>query len=334
MSTMLAFAVFKRQSQWLLPLDFPCNSAQVHNSASYVRHMTANKRKAGRRSGPDRAATRSTPRAAPGDAPRKLIRVGKLLKAWREAGRFGSQKDLAESLNKAWGTNLSQSFVAQLETGKVTNPDAALLRRLTSFLVPQEGEMAYRRIIAALNCDKYDIPEFSASFLYRDIKDVEALGTWESNLEPRSELWIAAPNFVDADNPAIRSVVVSLLKNDCKVVYFVDARDAQPGGKFDKFRRQLAGHPEIGSHAPWVIPLDAQNLKMLSPSAVIARPLSVSEDAPPEGYMIVNKGDGTPEFGIKMTDRDVENRVASLNGFLVDEQTVDYAKPVTLRVVK
>jgi transcriptional regulator with XRE-family HTH domain len=243
--------------------------------------------------------------------PLRLVRLGARLAALRKQKNW-KQKEVADQLADAHGRSISQSLVAQIENGKMTNPDAELLRDLAKVYGGQ-----YDELVADIVADKYGISPFKALLLARDILDVPGLAQWERDLPRGSHLWIAAPNFVDDKNKEMRDVVIELQQRGGTVVYFVDARDTGPGRKFETLRSEFAQDPRLRDVSkPLWRELKPDEVAILSTSFVIANPGSAFGDNPQAiGYQIVNGPDGAPEFGVRMALADLQPRVTLLNSF-------------------
>lgn len=188
-----------------------------------------------------------TPQAGPRQKakPTPLLEFGRFIKELREASGFPTQAKFAKALGR------SQSYVALLETGGVTNPDLALLTELVNTL--NSGNAAARpdtrrsgmptttveALIAALITSKYEIPLSHSSLLTMEVRDRSELACWERDMVAK-ELWIIAPNFMDNRDPEIRGALAHRLESGTTVSFFVRESDATPGGQFLNLRLQLS----------------------------------------------------------------------------------------------
>src|ERR1035438_4109246 len=129
----------------------------------------------------------------------RLSQFGKLLKAAREK-TIPSQQDAARRLTEA-GYPVSQSLIAQLETGRISNPDASMLRKLSEvYGVP------YAELVRDLVLDKYGVSGEGTSQFYELLDSGTAVPADEIQLKThliRSKLeFFKHANVLDVEGMA------------------------------------------------------------------------------------------------------------------------------------
>lgn len=223
-----------------------------------------------------------------------------------------NQARVAASLRPAKG-GFSQGRIAQVEAGRVPHLNDALIRDLAKAYQAHEVELR-----AEYLGDRYKLPKAHVELLKRDVLDVKGLAEWEKGLPQNSHFWVVAPNFVDTEpeHREIRDAVVTMLKKDCVVSYFIKEEDTVPNNKFHelliffRFNESLRGS---GGEVRWY-PLTPSERRLMMASFVIAHPDSVLrsvKEPRPKGYMVIS-ADGKPTFGIEMGEEDLRNCVSSV----------------------
>lgn len=279
----------------------------------------------------------------------KLNLFGKFLKAAREK-TIPTQQEAATCLTQA-GHTASQSLIAQLETGRISNPDAALLKKLAEIY-----KVSYKDLINCLTLDKYGVNDDDTSQLcqdlmggklkvqekpdvmtshrtrsklafykYYDVLDVEGMAEWQKGFDLLKNYWVIAPDFVDDRVKSIRDAVIHNLKKGVEIIYFVMEGEEKPGGRFQRFKRNLTASlkPEDmkGSIRAKGVPMN--NLRWLVADMVVANPdidMIIHPEAKREGYLVVRSDDGAPAFGLRMAAADVEKTVNLISPYLYSEE--------------
>lgn len=258
---------------------------------------------------------------APTDGRQRLDMFGEYLHFLRVNNVGVSQADMVKILKKQGYEKPTQSLIAQLETGRITNPSPDLLKQLA----PAYKAPSYDALVMTFVSDKFDISRAKAEFLKRDIRDIKGLADWERKTEPE-ELWIVAPNFVDEENPDIQEAVVQNLKRpDCTLTYFVDESDVSPDRRFGSLLLMFFNMAErhgLQGKVSW-FGFEPMELRVMGASYVIANPGAIyqpSGDKRPEGFMVVSEN-GRPQWGIQMGPHDVLARIGALNGWMAKKRT-------------
>lgn len=218
-----------------------------------------------------------------------------------------------------------QSIVAQLESGRITNPSATLLEKMAGIyggaVHPDGFQIDLASLQAELFRDKYGLSDAKVELLRRQIKKVSELAEWEESLRDLRELWIVAPNFVDHENTKILNAVLKQLKQGATLVYFVNEEDTRPEQRFDRFKTLLEMHPSLQQGAKgqvWWYGITPEERRFFTCSYVIANPLTaygIFQAPPAEGYTILpNAADlyYGPYFGIQTDPKSLTEQVKAL----------------------
>jgi transcriptional regulator with XRE-family HTH domain len=234
---------------------------------------------------------------------------GDFLKRARLAAEFKTQQEAARAI----GSMVSQSQIAQLETGRVKDPDVTTLHELSRiYRVP------FYELIAELVQEKYSIPQIPMEVL-----TIQGLANWERGLPELPLLWIAAPNFVDEDNAQIFDAVVANLKRGTHICYFVRENDMVEGEKFSRLRTKLERLPDLHDipatgQVAWYA-LKPVDLRWFAACFVIANPMTILGEEPSgprtEGFVVVNH-DYRPAYGIRMSEADLKIRASFVDSFI------------------
>ncbi len=243
---------------------------------------------------------------------------GRLLRRHREELRK-SQAQIAKAIGQK-----SQSFVAQIEKGRLVNISGELLANLAAaYKAPME------KLVAALIVDKYGVDPTRAKLLTTDVLDLDGVAAWEASLKAEY-LWVVTPGFVDRSHQGIRDAVIHLLQRGTRVEFFVPANQCGEGGAFSTYRARLA--VELGPESVACLRHYKLNkeLRWMSSSFVIANapslfPASGSAAKPiAEGYTILLRDAenpiGTPEaLAFRMSEEELWTRVQGIKHWLDDE---------------
>ncbi|MBX7123267.1 MAG: helix-turn-helix domain-containing protein [Opitutaceae bacterium] len=268
----------------------------------------------------------------------KLNLFGKFLKTAREK-TIPTQHEAAHFLTEA-GHAASQSLIAQLETGRISNPDAALLKKLAEVY-----KVSYKDLINCLSLDKYGVNDDETSqlcqdlvagnlsaqaaedpvaahrrrskltfFKHADVLDVDGMAEWQKTFPNLKNYWVIAPDFVDDRVASIRDAVIHNLQRGVNITYFVKEGEEKVGGRFHRFKRKLEASMQrtAGMKDIRAVPVPLENLRWLAADMVIANPdfdlLAHPEGGSAVGYLVV-RSDGSPAFGLRMSTADVEKTV-------------------------
>lgn len=261
------------------------------------------------------------------DSRQFLDMFGEYLHSLRVNNVGKSQAEMAKILKKQGYEKPTQSLIAQLETGRITNPSPDLLKQLaTAYKAP-----SYDALVMTLACDKYGISKAKAELLKRDIRDIKGLAEWEREIKPE-ELWIVAPNFVDDDDSEIlQAVFENLRRPDCTLTYFVDESDVSPDRRFGRLLLSffnMADALGLKGKVRW-FGFEPMELRVMGASYVIANPGAIyqpSGDKRPEGFMVVSSDKNRPQWGIKMDPDVVLARIGALNGWMAKKRTARLTK--------
>jgi transcriptional regulator with XRE-family HTH domain len=262
------------------------------------------------------------------DGRQRLDKFGEYLHSLRVNNDVGmSQAEMAKELRKNGYGSATQSLIAQLETGRITNPSKELLEHLANaYKAP-----SYDALVMTLVCDKYGISGAKAELLKRDIRDIKGLAEWECEVKPE-ELWIVAPNFVDDEDSEIQEAVFENLKRpDCTFTYFVDQSDVSPDRRFGRLLLtffNMADDLGLKGRVRW-FGFEPMELRVMGASYVISNPGTIYKpagDKRPEGFMVISSDKNRPQWGIKMEPEVVLRRISNLNGWMAKKRTARLTK--------
>jgi transcriptional regulator with XRE-family HTH domain len=253
----------------------------------------------------------------------ELRDFGSFLRKARET-RGLTQTESAEQVTKeiaridvSSDASVSQSLIAQLETGTNRNPDELLVRALSNVY-----KIPYSVLISELVKDKYKLEAVRADRLKEDILSIDELAQWERQVNAKA-LWIVAPNFIDDRHPAITSTVHDLLKKGTTISYFVNEADTLDGGRFSSFKILITRWflEKLGTDVSDLIhcyPLKKEHTAWLATSFVIADPIeayihaSSATSGKASGYYIIPEESGTPSYGIAISQGELRRLTGNL----------------------
>lgn len=271
------------------------------------------------------------------------IRFSEYLKRARLAAKL-TQQEAAARISQL-GRHASQGLIAQYESGRITDPDPVMLQLMSTLYnldymtvvlhlvrekyIPEEEaskpglmteqlklwEAGLKRFPTV--CDVEDLEEYQLRAKAMVVGEMEVLDTegwaeWQKRFPDLNELWLVAPDFLDAKEP-IRSAVIHNLKRGVNLVYFVRRAEIEKGGKFWLLQRQLTGidpaiTDEIVQAQTIAIPLGEDELRWINTDLVIANPLQWGQSV---GYAVV-RHDGAPKFSVRLATADLEKIVTLL----------------------
>jgi transcriptional regulator with XRE-family HTH domain len=258
----------------------------------------------------------------------RLKSFGKFLKTEREK-MVPSQHEAARLLTQA-GHPATQSLVAQLETGRISNPDAALLKKLSEIY-----DTPYKELVNCLVLDKYGVNDDFTSqlcadlvgsltakaapdkmaehrtrsklefFRHADVLDIEGMAEWQRTFPNLKDYWVIAPDFVDDRVDSIKQAVIQNLRRGVNITYFVKKGD-EASGRFYRFKRRLEASLEKmeGMKEIRAVGVPEDHLRWLVADMVVANP--DGDDA--VGYLVM-RSDGGPVVGVRMSTADVDKTV-------------------------
>ena len=268
------------------------------------------------------------------------------MKTAREAVAPSQQKALP-LLAKA-GLKNSQSWVAALEVGAITDPDPAIIRKLE-----KAYGVDYDRIVYELIREKYSLDDLSqvtplsrerwqtAAMVLKDFKtvgtvegleidqlhaksrmlesemlDVDGLARWQREFAKLKELWIVTPHFQDDKNATLREAVIHNLGRGVQYFYFVPKIDLDEGRPFWLFLRRLAqDHPNLRNRRGKQIHgvgLDETELRWIMADLLIANP---TDPATRTGFVGL-RHDRALQFACRMSNLDAEAAAHGIMPFL------------------
>lgn len=182
-----------------------------------------------------------------------------------------SQAQLAEDASSGDGRKITQSILAQYESGSVAIPDVNILNQVAKALDVGCGEFIFRVAIdvlenyreagakltqseeelfatwmavltkkASTHADDENASSAALGSMKTFIRDFEPLdlddlGKWQKDFRHLKVFWVITPRFVDSANSAIRDAVLCNLGRNVHYYYFIKEGDAEPGEKFYVF---------------------------------------------------------------------------------------------------
>jgi len=283
---------------------------------------------------------------------RKLVNFGEFVKSAREACA-PSQQEAVAVLAKA-GLKIGQSWVAMLETGRISDPDASTLAKVAAAFQIDPDALAY-----ALIRDKYQLDDLSvvspisrerwktvagllkpfpcvagvegleieqlhakAHLLESEMLDVEGLARWQREFPKLKEVWVVTPQFQDDRNAALRETVIHNLGRGVKFFYFLPKSDLEEGRPFWLFLRRIThDHPALRSRVQKQmlgIGLEEPELRWLLTDLIVANP---TDPATRTGFVGL-RHDRALTFARRMSDLDAESAVHGIMPFLAKRTRV------------
>ena len=276
----------------------------------------------------------------------KLLAFGEFIKTAREV-KIPSQLKATEVL-AAQRLQVSQSWVAQLETGRITDPDPEVLR-----IIETAYGVDYDRLVYALIRDKYRLDDraFATSLsrlrwqafaallnrfestgsvpgleedqlraktrmLESQILDVEGLARWQREFPQLKELWIVTPHFQDDKDAALRETVIHNIGRGVRYFYFVPGVALEEGRPFWLFLRRLVQdqstlRTRIQKQIHGV-GLGEAELRWIVSDLIVANP---TDPATRTGFIGIRQ-DHALKFACRMSGLDVEAAVQGILPFL------------------
>lgn len=285
---------------------------------------------------------------------------GDFLREARKASGFKTQKEAADVIARH-GRKFSQGYLAQIENGKIKDPDPTILR-----LLAQIYRKDYMEIIYHLMRAKYD-PErewesspltrqrlrmweasllptkdidgvkglevhqmkAKADLITETILDVKGLAEWERNLPELEFVWIVATASLNDRGSQILESVVHNMRRGVQMIYFVRQEDIDKGGRFwelERLLKQLNIKPleDKPLNYPLAVPLTEEQLRWLNTDIVIANPHWRSHAS---GFRYIRRARGS-SYAIRMLNRELIETIGHLRRYaalanLEDEKAVE-----------
>jgi transcriptional regulator with XRE-family HTH domain len=275
-----------------------------------------------------------------------LVNFGEFVKSARE--RLASSQEQAKEILAKAGLTVSQSWVAMLETGRISDPDVSTLVKLA-----KAYDIDLDQLVYALIRDKYKLDDLSVvslvsrerwrvcaellrhfpavggvegleadqlrakrEMLQAEILDLPGLARWQREFRRLKELWIVAPHFQDDKDPALREAVIHNLGRGVRSFYFIRKTDLDEGRPFWLFLRRLAqDYPALKNRLQKQIHgvgLEEAELRWLMTDLMIANP---TEPASRTGFVGLRQ-DHAMKFACRMSTIDAEAAVHGIMPFL------------------
>ncbi len=253
----------------------------------------------------------------------ELKEFGKFLKVMR--ARLGmTQTEAASAIvnrsmysrDKHDALAMSQSLMAQLEAGKVRNPDEVILR-----VMAEVYEISYESIIKELVKDKYNIDPDIANHLGDEVLSTDDLPNWLYQKGVKS-LWIIAPNFFYDDYDDFALNVCSLLELKIHITYFVNENITGEGGQYYEFDRFMSSwfYASTGKEAREYLhcrTITSDQSTFMSTGFIISNPQQALLMASPEegeatGVYIMPDKNGKPSYGIGINRSELRRLVTKI----------------------
>ncbi|HEU0048142.1 MAG TPA: helix-turn-helix transcriptional regulator [Nitrososphaera sp.] len=272
----------------------------------------------------------------------KLAEFGSYLKQARADARIESQNDAVEALNGIH-VNVSQSLIAQYETGRITDPDLEVLLGFSKIykkdymeilwhLVKEKyapprggwsefdairwelwktGLVRWKEIARVKELEKFQLQAKAALFKEKEVLNLPGVLKWTREFPDLKQLWVVAPNFLDdEDVDVFETVCYNIIKRNVTTIYFVTQADTDKGGRFwslkERFSKKL-GKKAIGHiHG---VPLTRDALTWIQSDIVVANPHQRAEAIAFQYF----RRHGRPTYAIRMDDVDVKVTVELLS---------------------
>jgi transcriptional regulator with XRE-family HTH domain len=274
----------------------------------------------------------------------KLHQFGEAVKSARESVSPSQQK--AVEVLARHDLKVSQSWVAQLETGRITDPDPEILRKIEAAY-----GIDYDRLVYALIRDKYRLndPSFVSAatrnrwsaverlmplggsigerplhqyeqraketLLFQEVLDLEGLAAWQRSFPDLQEVWASGALFLDDRFPLLHTSVRENLKRGVRFLFFVDKSDLDEGKPFWLFLNRLHGDVRSSKvqQQTRTLPLEEAELRWVTSDFILANPTRPSTR---EGFLTIRSSQ-SGRFAFRMADQQVESVVAGLVPFVV-----------------
>jgi transcriptional regulator with XRE-family HTH domain len=300
-------------------------------------------------------STKGTPGRKPKPR-RKLVNFGEFAKSARE--RCASSQQKAVTVLAEAGLNIAQSWVAMLETGRISDPDAPTLAKIA-----RAFRVDYDALVYALVRDKYALDDLSqvtplsrerwraaagllqsfpavgrvegleidqlrakTRMLASEILDVEGLARWQREFPKLKDLWIVTSRLMDDRITPVREAVVHNLRRGVRYSYFVPKLDLEDARPFWLFLHRLAqDYPNLRNRLQKQVQrvgLEEAELRWILTDLIIANP---TDPATRTAFVGIRK-EGAVKFACRMSDFDAESAVHGILPFLARRARQDMLK--------
>src|ERR1051325_345321 len=208
----------------------------------------------------------------------KLTEFGTFLKQARAVAGIESQNDAVKAL-KGIHINVSQSLIAQYETGRITDPDPKVLLGFSRIYTKDYMEILWQlakekysppragwsefdtsrwelwktglmrwneigRVKGVEDLENFQLQAKTALIKEKEVLNLSGVLKWTAGFPELKQLWVVAPNFLDDENVDVfESVCDNIIRRSVTTVYFVIDTDAEEGGRFwslkERFSKRL-----------------------------------------------------------------------------------------------
>ncbi|MEJ0053168.1 MAG: hypothetical protein WDN10_00365 [bacterium] len=200
----------------------------------------------------------------------ELVRFGELLTRARENQKPRmNQTQAASRLTALTGKTFTQSRVALLEGGKITDPKPELIRALvTVYGIP------FRDFIKILAEEKYGLTPGQAQIAAMSRLDAEGLSAWMKQLPDGQSVWFTAPRLLRSAYDSVLAGISSVLERGGEVVVWVSESDSGAKSNTHRFLLMLRYRHKYDGTVLRTALIDDLEVALLT-DYVIANPLGV-----------------------------------------------------------
>lgn len=277
-----------------------------------------------------------------------LKQFGQYLRSCRVAAGINTQQQAVTELQKI-GRKVSQALIAQYESGKVRNPDPDILCSLSRLYKKDYLEIVFRLVKEKYAVCGRDNPELDAerwklweaslgafdrgvgevghldtyqlqaktSLMKQEILSSKGLAIWERNFPDLQLVWIVASDALNDKGSRILESVIHNMQRNVQMIYFVDNRDIEPGGRFWELERTLlrsssAPATTVSLRRPIAVPMGEQELGWLNTDLIIANPHWQDEAV---GFKYIRRGRRSPSYAIRMSSFELGDMIRVLRRY-------------------
>lgn len=269
-------------------------------------------------------------------------RFPEYLKQARLSAGIRTQKEAVNELGKL-GRKVSQGLIAQYETGKIKDPDPAILCLLARIYKRDYMEMIFHLIrdkygfcesretdvdserwnlwenalrrFEKIGCvDGLEVHQLRAktALLRQEILNVEGLAEWEKNYPELEVVWVVASNSLNDKGSKILESVIHNIRRDVQLVYFLQNKDVEAGGRFWQLERTLSSSGETKLRPPVAVPLGEEELGWLNTDIIIANPHWQEHSA---GFKYIRRGRAGASYAIRMSPFELGDMISVLRRY-------------------
>lgn len=270
-----------------------------------------------------------------------------LVEARREAG-IRTQQDVATWLKKKLRRPISQGLLAKYETGRVADPDPAVLHALAELYkrdymelvgqlvrekyeqgdewtrpgLPLErwnlwnaGLQRFNTVGGTADLEHLQLHEKVALVRSREVLGVEGILKWIDGFPNLQMVWVIVQQLLDNDDARVLEFVAKRLKEGVNYWYFIAQEDERV--KFSDVKVQLAqkvGQKIVDSRVNHVVLADNQ-MNALQTDHVIANAHRGGKEAVGFQYF---RHLGKPETALRMDEASLSSLVLTLKEWAID----------------